>query len=144
MVRRHNQHPEHDRRMRALYEKYKTICEETGEEVPPYSVFRKITISYMAAKTNALQRERMTHLKPNTDMLYVATPTKEGLPHVASEVLICGQCKQPVYVGVIGLDMANKAKSIICTECLPEVTGKTTEQAFSEMLADLYPRNEKQ
>jgi hypothetical protein len=138
VTRRRRYQADHHRHMRELYERYEQHCRETGLPLPTYEAFIRAVDHFMADETVQRQRAAVRQMPATQSMLYIASPAKDGLPHEPSTIAQCGQCGQDVWIANSCMAEYRRSSAAICLECLPEITGKTPEQAINETIRRLY------
>lgn len=149
-----------DAQLKHLYsEHYLPWCiEERVMQPLDYSEFRSRLLEHaiehiademMPADSTTLRRNKVTVARnPSTKKavtsFFIADrvskksdstkrPTGGPHNHEASVIRKCDQCHSNVWVAKDALKNAEKAEGIICTECLPEMTGLSVKE-FMDML----------
>ncbi len=121
---------------REMYVDYTKMCQTINMTPKPYKQFKKEviyrmiqTIAFDAASTFPSEDAGMTY--------YVTARAVGDRPPVAAEVRQCFSCQHDVWVDLTMVDFANRAKSIVCDVCAPELTGMSKAEMAAKALKNL-------
>lgn len=118
---------------------YLDVCEKTNVEAAPREQFEKAVDIIIAGEINQRQNESLKGTDP-ADTTYLASRVAgTGQPQVPSVIRHCGQCFAEIWIDATNLQMAEASKAIICTVCIPEVSGKPFDQILQETIRRIYP-----
>ena len=118
---------------RAAYRSYVHFCHKNQFKPAPFKAFAA-KLDQMAAQVVVA---RMADQTPE-DADYIAVAVKSApVPGIGSVIRLCAQCNEEVWVDTRFVDRADRSKAIICSLCVPEITGKPMEKVIAEQIARL-------
>ena len=122
-----------DAQLDALWRRYLAHCKEINS---PH-VGREFFEAQVMGQIARMSAQRSADIIPEEDWghsIYISARASNGPMPIEVVTRKCAQCGEIVWIDEILQDKADKAKAIICSVCVPEITGKPYEQIVKDFL----------